>query len=52
MTRAGALVMFNAPGVVSDVPAGQVDDTTKVLRIDGLLPAAPAHPLRRSMQAH
>jgi phosphate transport system substrate-binding protein len=39
--------IFNAPGAIGYVRADQVDGTTKVLRIDGLLPADPKYPLRR-----
>lgn len=47
---AGAMLrfVFNAPGAIGYVPANQVDGTTKVLRIGGLLPADPGYPLRRS----
>ena len=38
--------VFNVVGAIGYVPANQVDDTTKVLRIDGLLPADPRYPLR------
>ena len=39
--------IFNAPGAIGHVPADQVDDSIKVLRIDGLLPSDSAYPLRR-----
>jgi ABC-type phosphate transport system substrate-binding protein len=39
--------IFNAPGAIGYVPSDQVDDTTKVLRIDGMLPLDPRYPLRR-----
>jgi ABC-type phosphate transport system substrate-binding protein len=46
---AGAMLrfVFNAPGAIGYVPANEVNGTTKVLRIDGLLPDDPAYPLRR-----
>ena len=40
--------IFNAPGAIGYVRADQVDGTTKVLRIDGLLPGDPKYPLRRA----
>ena len=50
---AGAMLrfVFNAPGAIGYVPADQVDDTTKVLRIDGLLPTDDGYPLRRGVRA-
>lgn len=49
---AGAMLrfVFNAPGAIGYVPAGEVDDTSKVLRIDGLLPTDAGYPLRRGVQ--
>jgi ABC-type phosphate transport system substrate-binding protein len=38
--------IFNAPGAIGYVRADQVDGTTKVLRIDGLLPGDAKYPLR------
>jgi ABC-type phosphate transport system substrate-binding protein len=38
--------VFNAPGAIGYVRASEVDDTTKVLRIDGLLPDDTGYPLR------
>lgn len=38
--------IFNAPGAIGYVRADQVDGTTKVLQIDGLLPSDPKYPLR------
>jgi phosphate transport system substrate-binding protein len=43
--------VFNVPGAIGYVPANEVDDTIKVLRIDGLLPDAAAYPLRRGTRA-
>jgi len=40
--------IFNVPGAIGYVPATQIDDSTKVLRIDNLLPSDPAYPLRRT----
>ena len=50
---AGAMLrfVFNAPGAIGYVRADLVDDTTKVLRIDGLLPTDAGYPLRRSVRA-
>jgi ABC-type phosphate transport system substrate-binding protein len=46
---AGAMLrfVFNAPGAIGYVPADQFDGTTKVLRINGLLPGDDAYPLQR-----
>lgn len=38
--------VFNAPGAIGYVHAGELDDTTKVLRIDGMLPSDPQYALR------
>ena len=48
IASAGAMLrfVFNAPGAIGYVPAAQVDGTTKVLRIDGLLPEDAGYPLR------
>ena len=40
--------VFNAPGAIGYVPAGQVDGSVKVLRIDGALPEEPRYPVRRA----
>jgi ABC-type phosphate transport system substrate-binding protein len=42
--------VFNAPGAIGYVPAEVVDGSTKVLRIDGLLPVDPQYPLRRRVR--
>jgi ABC-type phosphate transport system substrate-binding protein len=39
--------VFNVPGAIGYVPADLADGSTKVLRIDGLLPDSPKYPLRR-----
>jgi phosphate transport system substrate-binding protein len=39
--------VFNVPGAIGYVPADVTDDSTKVLRIDGLLPGESKYPLRR-----
>ena len=39
--------VFNAPGAIGDVDASELDGSTKVLRIDGLLPSDPGYALRR-----
>lgn len=39
--------VFNAPGAIGYVPADQFDGTTKLLKIDGLLPSDSTYPLRR-----
>ena len=39
--------VFNVPGAIGYVPAELLDGSTKVLRIDGLLPGEPGYPLRR-----
>jgi hypothetical protein len=50
--------VFNVPGAIGYVPADQTDDTTRVLRIDGLLPDAAGYALRlpppaaRRMESH
>ena len=46
---AGAMLrfVFNVPGAIGYVPADQVDDSTKVVLIDGLLPGDSKYPLRR-----
>lgn len=49
--RAMLRFVFNAPGTIGYVPADEVDGTTKVLRINGLLPNAPRYPLRRHARA-
>lgn len=49
--RAMLRFVFNAPGAIGYVPADEVDGTTKVLRIDGLLPNAPRYALRRRARA-
>jgi ABC-type phosphate transport system substrate-binding protein len=38
--------VFNAPGAIGYVRAAETTDATKVLRIDGLLPADARYPLR------
>lgn len=38
--------VFNAPGAIGYVYADEFDGTTKVLRIDGLLPSDPKYALR------
>lgn len=38
--------VFNAPGAIGYVRAREVDDSTKVLRIGGLLPQDAGYPLR------
>jgi hypothetical protein len=38
--------VFNAPGAIAYLPADVTDSTTKVLRIDGLLPGDPQYPVR------
>ena len=38
--------IFNVPGAIGYVRASEVDDTVKVLRIDGHLPKDAAYPLR------
>lgn len=38
--------VFNAPGAIGYVRAGEVDDSTKVLRIQGLLPSDPGYRLQ------
>lgn len=50
---AGAMLrfVFNAPGAIGYVPANEVDDSTKVLRINGVLPGDPEYPLRRASDA-
>ncbi len=45
-TAAMLRFVFNAPGAIAYVPADQTDTSTKVLRIDGLLPADPRYPVR------
>ena len=37
--------VFNAPGAIGYVRASDVDDTVKVVRIDGMLPEAKNYPL-------
>jgi len=49
--RAMLRFVFNAPGAIGYVPADEANGTTKVLRIDGLLPNAPRYPLRRHPRA-
>jgi len=39
--------VYNAPGAIGYVYSDQVDNTVKVLRIDGALPGEPRYPLRR-----
>jgi ABC-type phosphate transport system substrate-binding protein len=39
--------VFNTPGAIGYVPAGQVDDSVKAIAIDGLLPGDPKYPLQR-----
>jgi ABC-type phosphate transport system substrate-binding protein len=43
--------IFNTPGAIGYVHADEVDDTVKVLPIDGLLPGDAKYPLRRSARA-
>jgi ABC-type phosphate transport system substrate-binding protein len=38
--------VFNAPGAIGYVRASELDDTTKVLRIDGAAPSDPQYALR------
>jgi hypothetical protein len=38
--------VFNVPGAIGYVKANEVDDSTKVLHIDGLLPGDPRYPLQ------
>jgi ABC-type phosphate transport system substrate-binding protein len=38
--------VFNAPGAIGYINAAEVDDTTKVLRIDGRLPGEAGYPLQ------
>ena len=45
--RAMLRFVFNAPGAIGYVRGDELDGTTKVLRIDSLLPSAPRYPLRR-----
>lgn len=40
--------VFNAPGAIGYVYADEVDDSTKVLRVDGLLPGEPGYSLHRA----
>ena len=40
--------VFNTPGAIGYVRADEVDDTVKVLPIDGRLPGDPKYPLRRA----
>ena len=39
--------VFNTPGAIGYVPADQLDDSVKVLPIDGLLPRDRNYPLQR-----
>lgn len=39
--------VFNVPGAIGYVPVAEADDSTKVLRINDLLPDDPRYPLRR-----
>ena len=39
--------VFNVPGAIGYVPAEAADGSTKVLRIDGMLPGDDRYPLRR-----
>jgi phosphate transport system substrate-binding protein len=43
--------IFNTPGAIGYVRADEVDDTVKVLQIDGLLPGDAKYPLRRAARA-
>lgn len=43
--------IFNVPGAIGYVPADQAE-STKVLRIDGLLPTDPGYPLRSGARGH
>jgi ABC-type phosphate transport system substrate-binding protein len=47
---AGAMLrfVFNAPGAIGYVPEAQLDGSTKVLRIDGVLPGDAGYPLQRA----
>jgi ABC-type phosphate transport system substrate-binding protein len=38
--------VFNAPGAIGYVLASETNDSTKVLRIEGVLPLDPTYPLR------
>lgn len=38
--------VFNVPGAIGCVPVGDVDDSVKVLRVDGHAPGEPGYPLR------
>jgi ABC-type phosphate transport system substrate-binding protein len=40
--------VFNTPGAIGYVRADELDDTVKVLQIDGRLPGDPRYPLRRA----
>ena len=40
--------IFNTPGAIGYVRADEVDDTVKVIPIDGRLPGEPGYPLRRA----
>lgn len=39
--------VVNTPGAIGDVPAGKVDDSVKVLAVDGRLPGDPDYTLQR-----
>jgi ABC-type phosphate transport system substrate-binding protein len=39
--------IFNTPGAIGYVPAGEVDDSVKVVAIDARLPGDPEYPLQR-----
>ena len=39
--------VFNAPGAIGYVPADGADGSTKILRVNGLLPGDPRYPLLR-----
>jgi ABC-type phosphate transport system substrate-binding protein len=39
--------VYNAPGAIGYVNADEVDDSVKLLRIDGALPSDPRYPVRR-----
>ena len=43
--------IFNTPGAIGYVRADEVDDTVKVLQIDGLMPGDAKYPLRRAARA-
>jgi phosphate transport system substrate-binding protein len=43
--------VFNAPGAIGYVSAGEADSSIKVLRIDGMVPANPRYPLRRKTRS-